>query len=339
MGRFDSPDTEIDGQITLENYAAAPSELFAVSRVFARARKEMSLAEQKAFVCALSHLRFTEEAKGNVVYIDKKELGRAIGFRSDPSRLTWELKRTIGDLWRHSGIEIDIPDRDYYDSGAVITRSTILKDTVRIKFNSDYLGLFTGLSKDYITLWSSDIYQMTSERAVQFYEYLRLITDARYTVNECLIGVRKLKEMFKIPESGKGSYMRTNGGFDRAQFEKYVIDPLCDDLKNCKMINLIIQPDGKLYEKVKYGKKVAGYKFFWTYTARPGIASAQEVAEIQERVDQDPQVLKVARDIVRGEKKRRKSPQSGNAFNQFEQNQYDFDELEKDLLSNYIPEA
>ena len=339
MGRFDTPDTEIDGQLTLENYEAAPSGVFAVSRVFARARKEMSLAEQKAFVCALTHLRFTEEAKSDVVYIDKKEMGRAIGIKSDPSRLTWELKRTIGDLWRHSGIEIDIPDREYYDSGPVITRSTILKDTVRIKFNRDYMGLFTGLSKNYVTMWSYDIYQMNSERSVQFYEYLRQITFTKNPVNECLIGVRKMKELFNIPEAGKGSYMREKGGFDRAQFEKRIIDPLCDDLKNCKMISLIVQPDGSYYEKVKKGKRIDGYRFYWTFSAYPGVASAQEVAAIQERVDQDPRVLKVARDIVRGEKKRRKSPQSGNAFNQFEQNQYDFDELEKDLLSNYIPEA
>lgn len=332
MGRFDSPDTEIDGQLTLENYEAASSGLFAVSRIFSRARKEMSLAEQKAFVCALSHLRFTEEAKSNVVYIDKRELGRAIGLRSDPGRLTWELKRTIGKLWQHSGIEIDIPDREYYDSGPVITRSTILKDTVRIKFNRDYLSLFTGLSKNYITMWSYDIYQMNSERSVQFYEYLRQITDGKYPVNECLIGVRKMKEMFGIPESGKGSYMRAKGGFDRAQFEKYVIDPLCDDLKNCKMIELVVQSDGKYYEKVKRGNKVKGYRFYWTFSAYPGVAAAGEVAQIQERVDKNPEVLKVAKDILKGEKRR--SSGARNAFNDFEQNSYDFDELEREIVDN-----
>ena len=333
MGRFDSPDTEIDGQLTLENYETASSGLFAVSRIFTRARKEMSLAEQKAFVCALSHLRFTEEAKSNIVYIDKKEMGRAIGLRSDPGRLTWELKRTIGKLWQHSGIEIDVPDREYYDSGPVITRSTILKDTVRIKFNKDYLSLFTGLSKNYITMWSYDIYQMNSERSVQFYEYLRQITDTKYPVNECLIGVRKMKEMFGIPESGKGSYMRPKGGFDRAQFEKYVIDPLCDDLKNCKMIGLSVQPEGKYYEKVKSGNKVIGYRFYWTFSAYPGVATAGEVAEIQERVDKDPRVLKVAKDIIEGEKRKNRTG-AGNQFNNFEQNSYDFDQLEREILDN-----
>ncbi len=331
MGRFDTPDTEIDGQLTLENYGVAPSGLFAVSRIFARARKEMSLAEQKAFVCALSHLRFTEEAKSNVVYIDKKEMGRAIGFSGTPGRLTWELKRTIGNLWKHSGIVIDIPDRDYYDSGSMITRSTILKDTVRIKFNEDYLGLFTGLSKNYVTLWSYDIYQMTNVRSVQFYEYLRQITDTRDLINDCLIGVRTMKELFRIPESGSGSYMRSKGGFDRAQFERRIIDPLCEDLKNCKMITLVVQPDGNYYEKVKRGNRVEGYRFYWTFTSYPGVASANEVAEIQERIDKNPQVLKVARDILTGEKRKQKKQ---NPFNDFEQNKYDFEELEREILDN-----
>ena len=59
-------------------------------------------------------------------------------------------------------------------------------------------------------------------------------------------GIKALKEMFDIPKEGKGSYMRAKGGFDRSNFEKYVIDPLCDDLAKCKMIQLVIQPDGKL---------------------------------------------------------------------------------------------
>lgn len=338
MGRFDTPDIDITGQLSMENYDVAASGLFAMSRIFARARRDMSLSEQKAFVCALTKLRFTDGAKNNIVRIDKKELAKAVGINSDPNHLSVDLNRAIGDMAKHSYIKISDHDRGVYDNGAVISRVTILKNMVRIKFEEEYLSMFTGLSKDYITLWSYDIYGMNSTRSIQFYEYLRRITELRKPENDVIVGVRTMKEMFGIPMRGKGSYMREKGGFDRTRFEQKVIDPICEDLKHCKMINLIVQPDGKYYEKVKNGNKVAGYKFFWTYTARPGIASAQEVAAIQDRVDQDPQVLKVARDIVRGEKKRRKAPQSGNAFNQFEHNQYDFDELEKDLLSNYIPE-
>ena len=172
---------------------------------------------------------------------------------------------------------------------------------------------------------------MTSKRSVQFYEFLRSITDTRNKINNVALGVKALKEMFEIPKEGKGSYMRSKGGFDRANFEKKVIDPLCEDLKNCKMINLIIQSDGKLYEKVKRGNRVEGYRFYWTFSARPSVANAEKVREIQERVDKNPVILKIAKDIVDGEKKPKKKE---NFFNNFPQRQYDYDELEKKLRKN-----
>lgn len=337
MGRYDKPDSQIEGQITIEEYIASTSGLIAVSRIFASARKEMNLAEQKAFAYALSQIKFTEDAKSNVVYMDKKKLAHIVGVNSDSDHLSVDLNRSIGKLGKHSYIEIADKDLDLYDSGNVITRITMLKNRVRIKFEEEYLSLFTGLSTNYITLWSNDIYQMTNERSVQFYEYLRQITDDRHKTNDVLLGIRPLKEMFNIPKDGKGSYMREKGGFDRANFEKRIIDPICDDLKKCKMINLLVQSDGKYYEKVKKGNRVEGYRFYWTFTSHPAIASAEEVHQIQTRVDKDPTVLKVARDILKGEEKKRKSPET-NIFNQFEQNQYDFDELENEIIQNTIEE-
>ena len=321
MAIIDRPDDQIDGQMSLDDIFQPTDRLFAVSRIFARARKDMTLAEQKTFVFALSHLKFTEEAKTNVVYMDKKTLAKIVGVNSDPDHLSVDLYRTIGELPKHSFIKIADRDLDLYDSGNIITRLTMLKNRVRVKFEEEYLRLFTGLSSDYITMWSADIFRMSSRRSVQFYEYLRQITNGSGD-NSVLLGIRAIKEMFDIPETGKGSYMRGKDGFDRANFEKYVIDPLCEDLQKCRMINLIVQPDGKLYEKVKRGNRVAGYRFYWTFTAYPAVASAEEVKQIQER----PEVLKVAKDILSGEKKKK------NQFTEFEQNQYDWDQLESELL-------
>lgn len=322
MAVIDRPDDQIEGQMSLDDLFQPTDRLFAVSRIFARARKDMSLAEQKTFVYALSQLRFLETPKNNVVYLDKKTLGKIVGVNSDPDHMSVDLYRTIGDLPKHSFIKIADKDLDLYDSGNIITRLTMLKNRVRVKFEEEYLRLFTGLSSNYITMWSTDIFRMNSKRSVQFYEYLRQVTSGNGE-NSVLLGIRAIKEMFEIPENGKGSYMRGKDGFDRANFEKFVIDPICEDLQQCRMISLIVQPDGKLYEKVKRGNRVAGYRFYWTFTAYPAVASAEEVKQIQER----PEVLKVAKDILKGEKKK-------NQFTEFEQNQYDWDELEKELLQN-----
>lgn len=75
-------------------------------------------------------------------------------------------------------------------------------------------------------------------------------------------------------------------------------------MAKCKMIQLVVQENGKYYEKVKKGNRVLGYRFFWTFSAYPKVATASEVKKIQERVDKDPRVLKIAKDLVNSEKKK-----------------------------------
>lgn len=310
--------------------------LVAVSRIFARARKEMSLYEQKAFICALSRIKFTQTASSGIVYIDKKELAGICGVHSNPDHLSVHLYEKLKDLPVHSYIRIADKDRDFYDSGMVITRITMLKNRVRIKFEEEYLPLFTNLTSDYITMWSADIFSMKTVRSVQFYEFLRQNTDTRLNVNEIEVGTKFLKDMFKIPKEGPGSYVSKDGHFLRTSFEKYVIMPFCSDLVKTKMICLVRQPDGMPYRKIKRGKSVTGYQFYWTFTSHPAVTSSEETAYIQERVDKNPAVLKVAKDILKGDTKRTGgSTKSSNPFNNFEQNTYDYSLLEKELTENH----
>ena len=335
MRNTDEFDGQIDGQLSIADLYEPPERLFAIHRIFAQARRDMSLSEQKTFVYALSQFDFTKEAQSRFVYLDKKTLARIIGINSDPDHLSRDLYNSIKGLVKHSYIEVNNAELDINASGFIVPSIIRIKNKVRLQFNSDFLPLFTNLKKDYITMWSTDIFGMNSKRSVRFYEELRQLTDSRFEVNQHGWGVRQLKSMFDLPKDGKGSYMRANGHFDRSAFERRVIDPLCEDLKGCKMINLVMQPDGRFYEKVKRGNRVDGYRFYWTFSAYPGVATAGEVAEIQGRVDRDPEVLKVARDIVKGDKLKKRAPET-NPFNRFEQNQYDFDSLEEELLSNPI---
>ena len=63
---------ECEGQMSIDDLYAIeiPENLFAVSKVFARARKQMSLAEFKAFTYALTNMRFTEQSD-NKLLLDK----------------------------------------------------------------------------------------------------------------------------------------------------------------------------------------------------------------------------------------------------------------------------
>lgn len=336
MGKSQLDDGQIDGQMDISDLFTPPERLFAVSRIFARARKDMNLAEQKTFVYALSELRFTEEAKSNVVYMDKKTLAKIVGVDSDPDHLSVDLKRAIGDLPKHSFIEIADRDLDLFDSGVLVSRVTMLKNRVRLKFEEDYLKLFTGLSRDYLTMWSADIFQMTSQRSVQFYEYLRQETDTREQTNSIGLGVKALKELFGIPASGPGSYMRApeKGGFNRPEFEKKVILPLCEDLQKTRMIRLIVQPDGMPYRKIKRGNRVLGYEFVWSYTSHPAVADAEQVRQLQDRVDKNPKLLKIARDLANGSGKssKKKAGTAAGTFNNFAPSGNDWDELAMQIM-------
>lgn len=323
MSKHDKSDMQIEDQMSIYDLFQPPERLIAVSRIFARAKKGMSLAEKKTFAYALAEIKFTEPAKTNYVRLDKKTLAEILGIHSDPDHLSVDLFDNIRDLPTHSHIRIAQKDLDLYADGFVVTSVVSFKNIVRIRFNDDFLPLFTDLSTNYITLWSQDIFSMRSKRSVQFYEYLRQITDTRQETNDVLLGIKALKEMFEIPKTGKGSYMREKGGFDRINFERYVINPLCEDLRNCRMIQLLVQPDGKYYVKVKRGKYVEGYRFYWTYTSHPSVATAEEVHELQQRIDKDPKILKVAKDIIEGEKRTKKRVKKENTFNNFEQRNYE----------------
>jgi stalled ribosome alternative rescue factor ArfA len=320
---------ECKGQMSIDDLYSIniPENLFAVSKIFARARKQMNLPEFKAFTYALTKIRFTEE-NGNKVMMDKRTLAKIVGVNSDSNHLSQDLKRSIGNLPLHSYIEIDDKDNDFYESGVVVTSLRMYKNNACITFNPDYMPMFSKLEREYITMWSSDIYSMTSERSIEFYEQLRLNTDTRNEINTAQVGIKWFKELFNIPKEGKGSYMREKGGFNRAEFERKVIEPLCDDLAKCKMINLVLQPNGKYYEKVKQNGRVVAYRFDWTYTSHPRVGTAIEIQNVQNEIEKNPEILKVAKDIIKGTKKK-------NKFNSFEnQNKYNMDELESQILAN-----
>lgn len=317
-------------QFSLEEYfqGDVKPNLFAVSRIFAEARKQMTIAEHKTLVYALSQIRWKEKCP-DTLYLDKKELAKVVGINSDIDHLSENLNRSIGEMPKHSFLRFSDKDKDMYLNGNFVRTVAMFKNVVRIRLEEEFLGLFGNLETNYLTMWSEDVFQMKTERAVLFYELLRDNSDTRFVQNTGTVSIRKFKELFDIPKDGKGSYVTSDGHFARTHFEKYVIDPICEELTKTKMIQLILQPDGRYYEKVKRGGRVIAYRFFWTVSLHPAVASAEEVRELQERVDQDPQMLKIAKDILKGEKKRAGKK---NQFNEFQQNEYDWNQLESEIL-------
>jgi hypothetical protein len=319
-------DTEIEGQMSIFDYfdMKAPSPMVATSKVFARAIKEMNLAEWKTFILALTQIRWKEK-NCNKVHLDKWNLVKILGLKANETDVSAHLKRAIGNLPKNSFIEFENTDQGYWDNGTFVTRIRCYKDYVLVCFNSDYLPLFEELDKDrpYITMWAEDLFKMTSERSILLYEHLRLHSDTRKT-NTRLISTRDFKTLFGIP---KEAYVN-NGHFERTLFERKVIEPVCDDLLKSKMITLHIQEDGKPYKKIKYHGKIRGYELSWDVSDHPAIVSGDEAAELRDTLAQNPKVLKVAKDIVDGKQKPKYQSSSKKAFSNYEQGEnVDYDAL------------
>lgn len=340
--------SDYEGQLSIFDYFEEPKEsnpLIAVSKIFAAAKKQMSLAEWKTFVFALTKIKWKGEnnnnqGKNNVivpnvegqqlinkaVVLNKKEVAEKIGLVADEAHLSINLRRTIGDLWKHS--ELKFENNKEWANGTFITNVICnQKNQVIIVFNGMYLPLFQELDKEknYITMWADDLFSMNTDRSIIFYEELRLHSDTSKE-NSKIYGVKELKDLFNIP---KEAYLRKDNHFDRTAFEKRIIEPLCEDMKKCSMINLSMNEDGKLYKKIKSKGKVLGYEFQWVISTHPRVATAKEVKEM----NQNPETMKVANDILKGKKKPTKKKAKNN-FNNFQQNEYDFEKLEEQLLDN-----
>lgn len=322
---------ECEGQMSFSDYLPETSDspnLIAVSKIFARAIKQMNLAEWKTFVLALTKLHFTEK-NGNIIYLDKQKLAELLNMQSDTDHLSENLNRSIGKLPQNSFIQISDKDKDIYESGVFVTRITMLKNRVKIKFEEDYMPLFQELNKSekgYITMWADDLFQMTSDRSILLYEDMRLHSDTRVT-NSKIYTTKDLKELFGMPKDGKGSYMKSNGHFDRTNFEKKVLGPVCDDLLKCNMVGLQINPDGSVWEKVKRHGYVVGYKFSWIISNHPEVATAKDKKKLMDDIDKNPQIMKVAKDIAKGTAKQKSS------FDFTETNDYDYDAIAKAMLN------
>ena len=130
-----------------------PEEMVGMSKVFARAKKRMSLNEFKTFIYCLCQIHWTDPEMPKTVCLDKITLARILKMSVDPVNLARNLRLKIGDLVDHSIITFESKDSKKWQKGALITRVAINEDrVVIIDFNPAYAQLFCNLKKDFILL-------------------------------------------------------------------------------------------------------------------------------------------------------------------------------------------
>lgn len=263
------------------------NQMVAMGKALIRAKKSMSLEERKLLTMALTKIKWAKADNDLCVELSKIEIAEIMKWQLDGSDRSTKVRKLANSLAEHSMIRIDGKDKDEWDDGFLITRINSRKrGSIFLYFGEQFRPLLENLTKDkdFVTIWANDIYGFNSIYAYLLFEDLRLHCDTRKT-NWRTYTTKELKELFGIPEKGKGSYMRAKekGGFNRPQFEKKVLDVAVTEINQGEMIQ--IQPFigmeakkdkpntyNKLYAKIKKNGYVAGYQFKYvvkTKTERP----------------------------------------------------------------------
>lgn len=326
--------TELD-----KNYENVENKgLIAISKTLARAKDGMSMQEKKLMAIYLSKIEWKNSNNALEIWIDKSEIMEKLGSKIDSTDQSAYLRKLSYNMVHHSELHFDGNDKNEWEDMPLFTRRKSTKNQLMIEIYHGARKLIEELNCEYITLFLNDILQFDSNtdgiRAYILYEYLRLHSDTRI-INTRLISTKDFKEMFDIPKDGKGSYMRENGGFDRTNFEKKVIDPVLSMLAKCEHVvlhNYGIGKDGKpiLYNKIKKNGMVQGYEISYNINKYPVKIKRETIIDVQAK----PDVLKVAQDIITSKKSGTDRKKSKNQFNNFEQRNYDMNELEKVFLGD-----
>lgn len=305
--------------------------LIAISKTLARAKDGMSMQEKKLMAICLSKIEWKNVANNLEIWMDKEEIMELLGSTIDSSDRSTYLRKLAQETVRHSELHFSGEDKDEWEDMPLFTRRKSTKNQLMMELYQGAADLVQGLECEYITLFLRDILRFDSNidglRAYTLYEHLRMNSDNRRT-NTRIISTKEFKELFNIPKDGKGSYMRENGGFDRANFEKRVIEPVLKMLGACEHVVLHERgrkPNGEriYYTKLKKHGLVQGYELMYTINKYPRAVKPETIIDVQE----NPVDLKIAQDVKEGKKKPKK-----NTFNNFEGRKYDFNNLESQLL-------
>ena len=301
-----------------KNEAVIPEQVIGINKVFFRAQVNMPIKIYKTFIYCLCQIRWKEDYFPEIIEINKKELAKVLNLNYDMKHLSVELFKIIDDMREQSTICIAKKDLSVYSSGNLIRRVINNRGTISVMFDLYYKNLFCNLSDNFVTLYSKDIFNFKNEKTLKLYEYLRLNSNTSL-VNTHTFSIEDLKKIFKLPND---AYIKKNGKTDVYNFNKYVLEPVLNELNRCTLIGIKKQ-DGSLYKcKIQKTKSEMLVSYTIKYTIDPiNVVSDGKTASISEK--------RIAEKT--GKNKVTNIKNAGVYYDSDEQ--IDFNELEKKLLA------
>lgn len=241
------------------------NQVVAMSNTLAKKSTRFSVTQQKLFYVSIASLRNGLNERDEVA-INKHELFNFLGIENETGRYT-RIKKELDKLRDNSKIEFN--SEDGFESGSIIRRVKLSKNTFYIMFDSDYLPLVYELKDKFVRFLNDDLIGLKSKYSMMLYQ--NLMKDKWKMSSIDFMGIdystKQLKDMFGLPNE---AYMTTSGNFNRADFERYTINKAIKELnEKCKCIKNL------KYEKVKKNGRVQYYKFTFDYTDPQNFSSSK----------------------------------------------------------------
>lgn len=237
--------------------------LAVMDNLVARATTRWTLAESKIFICALSKIKTRDE--NNWVKLPKKDLYELLELKNWPTR---DIRKLIKNVSQKSWFEFG-NDEEWSD-GFIVTRTKADRWNIYLKFESDYLPLLDQLSTKFTQVYVESIAGMSHKSSYNLYLYLKSWGNPNFLQTEKQIPKSEIMKIFNLKP---GQYWR-DWGTDKARFhwsdfERRALIPAIEE------INSGVPGTSEIYidhwEKVKKGKAVLGYDFYFTLVDKHGL--------------------------------------------------------------------
>lgn len=236
--------------------------LVAMANTLARRQVKWSVLERKLFYLTISQLRFTLSNNPTKVILKKKDIYKKLGMTGTTytggylreqfkqmrlkSEVSWEDENDPEEIW---------------EDGFLITHTKSTKHEIYVTLNENFLPLLENLSERYTMLLLDDLVSFDSKHTIVLYQNLRRIYHTKYLWNEKDFTTKQLKDMLGLTDE---DYVKSNGKFDRFNFEKKTIQTAVDEI-NEKSDMMHIQK----WWKVKQDGKVHRYVFRYACKHKP----------------------------------------------------------------------
>ena len=244
------------------------SSIFSIITDFPHIKEEMTGRERFLVALIMDKVKLIRNTEHRIIELSKDDICKWFNLDISTPAHQDELLKLVQCVNKKSFLCDHRPGE--WKCLSLFTGCKLEEDSLSVSINEDLLKVFNLLdNRTFLLLRDTFVFPpgTDGDRAFVLYGHL-LSKGTSGKTTKLILSTKGIKNLFGIPKDGKGSYMRSSGSFDRANFEERVIEPTLNVLLNCSIVKLqTYSPDtdseSALYRKVKRGHTVAGYEVLY----------------------------------------------------------------------------